>query len=422
MAKYFKFSLYAFPVLLLLLIVFIAFDAMEFVPLISLLAAVCLALGLSQIKKLKMYQYTAWIIVAIVLGMLYPSILLDTPIVNSNGKALNLFIVQLVMFGMGTQMSISYFKHIRKMKKAVIVGVLCQFTIMPLVGYLLTRFVSFEPEIAAGVILIGCCASGLASNVMSYLAGANLDLSITLTAVATLLAPIMTPLLMSQLLGTDVNINFADMFFNIIKIVVVPIGAALLFDYYKMGSCHVRKTIRRLGFFVSCYLFLFFTLTYGFDIEINASYMKYVGLFNYLCGAIIIGLFFYFLFKKIKKIVLWMPYVSMGGIIYFTAITIAQSRDYLMQIGLLLLLVAMAHNVLGYFFGYGLSRLAGLGTKDCRTVALEVGMQNGGMAFGLAGALNKLATLGLAAAVFSPWMNISGSILANYWKRTRGRN
>jgi len=212
------------------------------------------------------------------------------------------------------------------------------------------------------------------------------------------------------------------MFFNIIKIVVVPIGAALLFDYYKMGSARVRKTIRRLGIFILSYLFLFFTITYGFDKEMNASYMKYLGLFHYLCGAIIFGLLFYFLSKKIKKIVLWMPYVSMGGIIYFTAITISQSRDYLMQIGLLLLVVAMIHNMLGYFFGYGLSRLAGLSIKDSRTIALEVGMQNGGMAFGLAGALNKLATLGLAAAVFSPWMNISGSLLANYWKRTRDRN
>ena len=111
----------------------------------------------------------------------------------------------------------------------------------------------------------------------------------------------------------------------------------------------------------------------------------------------------------------------MFGIVYFTLVTTAASRENILAVGLLLLLVAMLHNALGYALGYGISRALGLGKDDCRTIALEVGLQNGGMASGLAGVMGKLATLGLAAAIFSPWMNITGSLLGNYWRRRKGR-
>jgi BASS family bile acid:Na+ symporter len=112
-----------------------------------------------------------------------------------------------------------------------------------------------------------------------------------------------------------------------------------------------------------------------------------------------------------------MPFLSMAGIVYFTTITTAAGRNNLLLVGGLLIVVAMLHNGAGYFFGYWLARLARLDKASCRTVAIEVGLQNGGMASGIAGAMGKLATVGLAAAVFSPWMNISGSLLANYWRR-----
>ena len=112
-----------------------------------------------------------------------------------------------------------------------------------------------------------------------------------------------------------------------------------------------------------------------------------------------------------------MPYVSMFGIVYFTTVTTAAGRDNLMNVGLLLFLVSVFHNAAGYFFGYWLSRAFKIDKNSARTIAFEVGLQNGGMASGLAGTMGKLGTVGLAAAVFSPWMNISGSILANYWRR-----
>jgi len=107
----------------------------------------------------------------------------------------------------------------------------------------------------------------------------------------------------------------------------------------------------------------------------------------------------------------------MAGIVYFTAVTTAAGRDNLLEVGALLFLASALHNAVGFGFGYWLSRAAGLDKNSARSVAFEVGLQNGGMASGIAGALGKLGTMGLAAAVFSPWMNISGSMLANYWRR-----
>jgi BASS family bile acid:Na+ symporter len=112
-----------------------------------------------------------------------------------------------------------------------------------------------------------------------------------------------------------------------------------------------------------------------------------------------------------------MPVASMAGIVYFTTVTTAAGRDNLLRVGALLFLASAFHNAAGYFFGYWLSRGAGLDQNSARSVAFEVGLQNGGMASGLAAAMGKLGTVGLAAAIFSPWMNISGSVLANYWRK-----
>ena len=112
----------------------------------------------------------------------------------------------------------------------------------------------------------------------------------------------------------------------------------------------------------------------------------------------------------------FMPKLSMLGIVYFTLVTTAASRENILTIGLLMLMVSIIHNTLGYILGFWISRALGLDKDSCRTVALEVGLQNGGMASGLAGVMGKLATMGLAAAIFSRWMNISGSLLGNYWR------
>jgi BASS family bile acid:Na+ symporter len=144
--------------------------------------------------------------------------------------------------------------------------------------------------------------------------------------------------------------------------------------------------------------------------------LKSVSILGFFAGAVLFGFGYHLVTLRVSRLDTWMPYASMFGIIYFTTVTTAAGRDHLLEVGGLLFLAAILHNTCGYFFGYLFSRLLGLDKNSARAMALEVGLQNGGMASGLAGAMGKLGTVGLASAVFSPWMNISGSILANYWR------
>ena len=161
--------------------------------------SVCTSVGIGAIPRLANYQYTAWIITAVVAGMIYPSAFTKWGDFDLRNKWLILLVVQLVMFGMGIQMSLRDFSGLASTGKGVLIGLTCHFSIMPLMGLLLTKVFGFDTEIAAGIILIGSCSSGLASNVMVYIARANLVLSVTVTAMATMVAPFMTPLLMKLL-------------------------------------------------------------------------------------------------------------------------------------------------------------------------------------------------------------------------------
>jgi BASS family bile acid:Na+ symporter len=283
--------------------------------------------------------------------MFYPSVFVSWG--SFDLKLLIVPLLQIIMFGMGTTMSLRDFAGVIKMPRGVLIGLLCQYSIMPTVGFALATAFGFPPEIAAGVILIGSSPSGLASNVMTYLAKANLALSITLTAVSTVLAPLTTPFLMEMFAGQFVPIDFWGMMWSIIKIVILPIVGGLAFNHFFHGKA------------------------------------------PWLDKA--------------------MPIVSMAGIAIIITIITAAGRDSLLSIGIALVAAAIIHNALGYFFGYWGCRLLRLPEKDCRTIALEVGMQNGGLASGIALEMGKVATIGLAPAVFGPWMNISGSSLATWW-------
>ncbi|MBW4888997.1 bile acid:sodium symporter family protein [Mucilaginibacter sp. HMF5004] len=380
--------------------------------------AVSFAIGIGAIPALKNYQYTAWIIVAVVAAMIYPHAFLKWGSVDLRNKWLILIIVQMVMFGMGIQMSIRDFSGLASTGKGVLIGLACHFSVMPLMGLLLTKIFHFEPEIAAGIILIGSCSSGLASNVMVYLARANLVLSVTVTAMATLVAPFLTPLLMRLLAGTLIEVKFVAMMMEIIKIVIVPIGAAFLHDYLK----HASPKGKRNAYLITAACVIWLACQYLFLWDMMSAIMspeaaQSLTVFNFLTGAFITGAVYHQLYTRYTKIDQYIPYLSMFGIVYFTTVTTAAGRDNLMHVGVLLFLASVIHNGAGYFFGYWLSRLFKLDKNSARTIAFEVGLQNGGMASGLAGTMGKLSTVGLAAAVFSPWMNISGSILANYWRK-----
>jgi bile acid:Na+ symporter, BASS family len=316
------------------------------------LAFLLLSLGIRLHPFLKGFTFTVLIFSAVSLAMFYPGYFVQVG--TFKPKVLIIPLLQIIMFGMGTTMSMQDFLGVLKMPKAVLVGLICQFTIMPFLGFGLAKLFNFPPEIAAGVILIGCSPSGLASNVMSYIANANVPLSVTLTAIATIAAPFITPFLMQQLAGQYIPIDLWKMMLDIAKMVILPIGAGLLFNYFFHG--------------------------------------------------------------KAKWLDLAMPVISMAGIAIIVTVITANGRDGLLQIGLTLILAAILHNVLGYFLGYLSAKLVGLNQRDCRTIAIEVGMQNGGLASGIALTMNKIATVGLAPAVFGPWMNISGSSLATWWR------
>jgi bile acid:Na+ symporter, BASS family len=371
-----------------------------------------LAIGLGGVPALKSYQFTAWILVAVAAGMIFPK---ETLKINLTNK---LIIVQAVMFGMGTQMKLADFKGVLKMPWAVAIGVFGQFTIMPLVGFALTKIFHFEPEIGAGIILIGSCSAGLASNVMAYIAKANLALSITMTSVTTAMAPILTPMWMKLLVDASVKVEAFDMMMEIIKMVIVPIGGALLHDYLTFASPRGRKVVHGIGAVSALWLAVLAIIGWAsVKGAVPAGALPWIGVIGYICAAILVGLAYHHATRLLPRLEKWMPLISMAGIVYFTSITTAAGRDNLMHVGGLLFVAAALHNTFGYVFAYWLARLCKLDIASCRTVAFEVGLQNGAMASGLASSLGKLGTMGLAAAIFSPWMNISGSILANYWRR-----
>jgi len=315
------------------------------------LVLVSLAFAFRGHHLLKGFSYTVSIIAAVCMALYNPQYFIS--IGDFKFSKLTIPLLQIIMFGMGTELSWKDFAEVFKSPKTVITGLVCQFTIMPFLGFAIAKSFNFPGEIAAGVILIGCAPSGLASNVMAYLAKANLALSVCITSMATLLAPLLTPLLMKMLGGTFIEIEFWKMVWDITKIVLIPIIAGLIFNYFLHGK-----------------------------------------------------------FKWLDKA---MPFFSMGGIMFIIIIFIAAGRNSLLQVGLLLLLAVFIHNIGGFLLGYWSARLLGFKEKDCRTISIEVGMQNGGLASGLALNMGKMATVGLAPAIFGSLMNVTGSTLASWW-------
>ena len=237
---------------------------------------------------LKGFSFTILIFASVAAALFYPENF--STLGGFDLKKLIIPLLQLIMFGMGTALSVSDFRGVVKMPKGVGVGLLCQFTIMPLVGFGIAKAFGFPPEIAAGIILVGAAPSGLASNVMSYLAKANLALSITLTAVATLLAPVMTPIWMKMLAGQFIPIDFWAMMWSIVKIVILPVAGGLLFNHFFHGK---------------------------------AAWLDRA-----------------------------MPMVSMAGIAIIITIIVAAGHEGLLTIGGALVVAAILHNATGYFLGY----------------------------------------------------------------------
>ena len=271
--------------------------------------------------------------------------------------------IQLIMFGMGTTLSPGDFLRVAKRPWAVATGVVLQFLVMPIVGFSLAKAFGFSGELAAGCVLVGSVAGGTASNVIAFLAKADVALSVTMTCCSTLLSPFLTPFAMKVLAGCFVEIDVAKMMVEILKVVIVPILAGGI----------VHRLLRR-----------------QFDAH------------KAVCDRVL-------------------SILSITGICYTLLALTAPSRDTFASAGVAIVAAAVIHNAIGYLSGYWLTRLVGrfahLGEIDARTVALEVGLQNGGMAGALAISVLGSAVAALPANVFSIWMNFSGSIIASIWSR-----
>ena len=306
-------------------------------------------------EHLKGFSFSVVIFAVVALAMFFPLYFQEI-----NGFKLTQLInplIQMIMFGMGATLSWKDFAAVAQSPKSVAIGVSAQFAIMPLVGFGLAKLSGLEPEVAAGIILVGCAPGGTASNVIAFLARANVALSVTLTTISTLLAPFIMPVLMKLLAGQFIEIDLLKMMWDIFKIILLPVGAGLL----------VHQLLGK-----------------------NSGW--------------------------IEKL---LPLVSMLGIALIILVITAAGRDSLLAMGPILILIVFLHNVMGYSLGYGLARLIGLSEQDARTISIEVGMQNAGLASGLSNIMGKITTLGLAPAVFGPMQNITGSVLAAFWGRRK---
>ena len=377
---------------------------------------ISLATGVRGFGSLKGLSYTLWIFTAVVVSMFYPQYL--TQIGNFKLSRLITPLLQLIMFGMGSQMSFNDFTGIIRMPKGVIIGVIAQFTVMPLIALAIAGIFNFPPEIAAGIILIGCVPSGLASNVMSFLARANVPLAVTISAITTLLSPLITPLLMEKLAGQFIDIDFWSMMLDILNMIILPIVAGFIFNLFLKREASLRsKSIQLIAYpFVMILTGLVYVKAKDASMaQFMIQLLKMLLIFYLLPMAG--GTLFLTAFggdKSIMEKILSM--VSMVGIALIVAVITASGRDSLMSVGLLLVCTSILHNFTGYTVGYLLAWLLRMPERDRRTIAFEVGMQNGGLASGLANQMGKLATVGLAPAIFGPLMNITGSVLANWWR------
>ena len=292
------------------------------------------------------------VLVSAILALVFPDVLqqIRPTVIN--------YLLGVVMFGMGLTLNLQDFKIVFSRPKDVIIGCLAQFTIMPLLAWGLARTFQLDEALALGVVLVGCCPGGTASNVITYLAKGDLALSVGMTGVSTLLAPFMTPLLTWALAGKSVNVNVVGMLLSILWVVILPI---------------------------------------------------------------VIGLIAKWIWPKFtEKATDYLPAISSIAISLIVAIIIGANAGKLLAGGLMIVLVVVLHNLCGLSCGYLIGRLLKLSEPKKRAISIEVGMQNSGLASSLATihfAAYPLATI--PGALFSVWHNISGAMVARIFTKRK---
>ncbi len=293
--------------------------------------------------------FAVWVLLFAVLGFVFPETF----------KFFGPYIVTLlgiIMFGMGLTLSVDDFREVVRRPVDVGIGVASQFLIMPLLAVLLTKIIPMSPEVAAGVILVGCCPGGTSSNVMTYLGKGDVALSVACTSVTTLAAPLVTPFLVWFFASQFLPVDAMAMFMSIVKVILVPLALGVL----------AQKLIPGI----------------------------------------------------VKSAVPVLPLVSVTGIVLIVAAVVAGSKGAIATSGLLIFVVVVLHNGIGYMLGFTAAKLTGMSLAKRKAIAIEVGMQNSGLGAALANAhFSPLAAV--PSAIFSVWHNISGALLANYFARMK---
>ncbi|MGP0170607.1 bile acid:sodium symporter family protein [Pseudomonas sp. NCHU5208] len=291
--------------------------------------------------------FALWVLLFAVLAFLQPAWFLPV-------TAWIVPLLGLIMFGMGLTLKAEDFRDVLRRPLAVLLGVLAQFTIMPLTAWLLCQLFGLPAEIAVGVILVGCCPGGTASNVITWFARGDLALSVAITSVTTLLAPLVTPALIWLLASQWLPVSFSAMFVSILKMVLLPIVLGLVVQ-------------RLLG-------------------------------------------------TRVKTAVQVLPLISVVSIVAIVAAVVAASQGKIAESGLLIMAVVVLHNAIGLSLGYLAGRLSGMPLAQRKTLSIEVGMQNSGLGAALASAhFSPLAAV--PSALFSVWHNLSGALLATLYRR-----
>ncbi|KIE84490.1 sodium transporter [Acinetobacter pittii] len=291
--------------------------------------------------------FALWVIVFAALALWQPELFVWL-------KAYIPWILGIIMLGMGMTMTVDDFKGVLQSPKAVLIGVVAQFVVMPGLAYVLCKLFNLPPEIAVGVILVGCCPGGTASNVITYMAKGNVALSVACTSVSTLLAPVLTPAIFYLLASQWLKIDAASMFISILQVVLLPIIVGLI----------LRTWLKR----------------------------------------------------QVESYIQVMPLVSVIAIVAIVAAIIGGSKAAILQSGLLILAVVILHNGLGYLLGFTAARFFKLPYADSKAIAIEVGMQNSGLGVALAAVHFAASPItAVPSAIFSLWHNISGPALATYW-------
>ncbi len=291
--------------------------------------------------------FALWVIVFAALALWQPEFFVWL-------KAYIPWILGIIMLGMGMTMTVDDFKGVLQSPKAVLIGVVAQFMVMPGLAFILCKLFNLPPEIAVGVILVGCCPGGTASNVITYMAKGNVALSVACTSVSTLLAPVLTPAIFYLLASQWLKIDATSMFISILQVVLLPIVIGLI----------LRTWLKR----------------------------------------------------QVESYIQVMPLVSVIAIVAIVSAIIGGSKAAIFQSGLLILAVVVLHNGLGYLLGFTAARFFKLPYADSKAIAVEVGMQNSGLGVALAAVHFAASPItAVPSAIFSLWHNISGPALATYW-------